>query len=80
MTRHRPILNRGRAIIDRYHVLDLPAVMALPSCLSGSAHRPLRPKVLNQLFLKHTAGLNEQAAIDRLVRHLIAFFLRVRPL
>ena len=27
--------------------------------------------MLKQLLLKHTAGLNKQTAIDRLVRHLI---------
>ena len=71
VTRHRPIFDRGRALTDRHHVRDLTPANAFPVRLFRASDRALRPKMLKQLLLKHTAGLNKQTAIDRLVRHLI---------
>ena len=71
VTRHRPIFDRGRALTDRHHVRDLTPANAFPARLFRASDRALRPKMLKQLLLKHTAGLNKQTAIDRLVRHLI---------
>ena len=71
VTRHRPIFDRGRALTDRHHVPDLTPANAFPARLFRASDRALRPKMLKQLLLKHTAGLNKQTAIDRLVRHLI---------
>jgi len=34
----------------------------------------------HQLFLQNTAGLHEQASVDRLVRHLISLLPRIPPL
>ena len=71
VTRHRPIFDRGRALTDRHHVRDLIPANAFPARLFRASDRTLRSKMLKQLLLKHTAGLNKQTAIDRLVRHLI---------
>ncbi len=78
MTRHRPIFNRGRAFTDRDHVRDLTMGTTFLSCLFGTTDRALGSKMLKQLFLKHAAGLNEQALINRLVRHAIDLIVRIR--
>ena len=59
MTRHRPIFNRSWSLPDRDGVLDLPMDTAFLSCLFRPADRAFGSKVLKQLLLKHTAGLNE---------------------
>ena len=59
MTRHHPIFNRVRSLADRDDVFDLPTGTAFLGCLFGATDRALRSKMANQLFLKHTAGLNE---------------------
>src|SRR3954454_3007595 len=46
----------------------------------GTAHRALRSKMAKQFFLEHAARLDKQAAIDGLVRHLIALVFRMRSL
>ena len=48
--------------------------------MSGTADCALRAQILHKFLLQHTARLDKQASIDRLVRHLIVLFLRVRPL
>jgi hypothetical protein len=37
--------------------------------MTRAANRAVGAQVLDQRFFKHSASLNEQAAIDRLVRH-----------
>src|SRR4030095_3030430 len=37
--------------------------------MARAAERAMSPQVLSQLFLKRPAGLDEQRAVDRLVRH-----------
>ncbi len=59
VTRHRPILDRSRALADRHHVPDLTTVNAFPPRQFGATDRALEPKMLKQFLLKHTAGLNE---------------------
>ena len=59
MTRHRPVLNRRRSLTDGDDIRDLTSSIAFPTRLFGSKDRPLRSKMLKQLFLKHTAGLNK---------------------
>src|SRR5258708_29072446 len=41
---------------------------------------PLGPEVLQELPLQHPSGLDEQAAIDRFVRHLIIRLFRMGAL
>jgi hypothetical protein len=59
MTRHRPIFNRGRALANRDEVFDFTVVTAFLGCLFGATDGALRSKMLKQLLLKHTAGLNK---------------------
>jgi hypothetical protein len=58
MTGYRPVLNRGRPLADPDHVLDLSLAFAARIAAPRTTHRALRTKVLYQLFLKRTAGLN----------------------
>src|SRR5208283_1417781 len=37
--------------------------------MTRTAHAPLRPQVVHQLFLQYSSRLNEQAAINSLVGH-----------
>ena len=48
--------------------------------MARAADRPARPQVRLQILLQDPTGLNEQAAIDRLVRHLIRLVIRVSAL
>ena len=38
--------------------------------MSRTAHAPLRPQMIHQLFLQYSSRLNEQAAINSLVGHV----------
>src|SRR5258707_4932717 len=38
--------------------------------MTRAAHAPLRPQVVHQLFLQYSSRLNEQSAINSLVRHV----------
>jgi hypothetical protein len=59
MVWHRPVFNRGRAFTDRDHILDLSVVTAFLRCVFRAPDGALWLEVLLELFLKHTAGLNE---------------------
>src|SRR5271155_5654238 len=72
MTRDRTILDRCRSLTDRHDILDLPPSIAIGGRRPGSPDRTLRSKMAKQFLLKHAAGLNKEAAIDRLVRHAIS--------
>ena len=48
--------------------------------MARTTHPPSSPQVLQQLFLQGTASLDEERAIDRLVRHLARLVLRIRAL
>ena len=65
---------------DRYRVLDAPMRGRLLRVTTPAAHRPRAPQVLQQLFLQGTAGLNEEASVDRLVRHLVVLVIWIRVL
>lgn len=53
-------------------------------CLLGvaapSAHHPRSPQVLQQLFLQGPSGLDEEASVDGLLRHLVILIVRIRVL
>ncbi len=42
-----------------------------------AAHASLRAQLVQQLFFQHSAGLNEQAAIDGFVGHAQALVIRI---
>jgi hypothetical protein len=58
----------------------LPRTIRLANRMPGTADRPSRAQMRLQLLLQHPAGLNEQAAIDRLVRHPIRLVIRIGAL
>ncbi len=61
------ISERPATVEDRAHVLDLSLAFATAVAMPGMTHRTLAAKMLYHLFLKRTAGLNIQTAIDDLV-------------
>jgi hypothetical protein len=56
---------------------DLTTVMSAIPGVPRAADPPLGTQVLHQLFFQHSAGLNEQAAVNRFVRHAQALVFRV---
>ncbi len=45
--------------------------------VSRTAHAPLRPQVVHQLFFQHSPRLNEQAAVNGLVGHAHALIVGI---
>src|SRR3954469_25018963 len=75
MARHRTIFNRWRSFTDRYEIRYLSSAIAMLARLLRPADRSSRAKMLEQLFLQHATRLDEEASIDRLVRHVLRFIL-----
>ena len=63
----RTIFDRRWSFADGYGVLDLAESVSFHAGVPGSRDRAPRPQVLKKLLFQHSARLNEQAAIDRLV-------------
>ena len=80
VTGHRPVLDRSRAIADRDRIDDLAALVSLGGRMARTPDRPLRTQMRLQLLLQDASGLDEQAAIDRLVRHAICLVTGIRAL
>src|SRR5215467_6392582 len=51
------------------HIDDMP-LSTLRVVALGATHPPRSTQIRRQLLLQHTAGLNEETAIDRFVRYL----------
>src|SRR6185437_5078779 len=66
------ILNLGRPFADGNRIDNL-SQPALRGAALGLTHLPRCPQVRHQLLFQHTACLNEEASIDRLVRYLHAW-------
>src|ERR1700730_1851289 len=56
---------------------DLTTAVSTDTRMPRAADLPLGPQVLNQLFFQPSARLNEQAAINRFVRHAHALVLGI---
>jgi hypothetical protein len=69
MPRHGPILDLGRAIFDGDSIDDLASRLAGRARCLAAPHNPSAPQMAGQLLLQDTAGLDEQALVDRLVRY-----------
>ena len=74
------VLDGGRTFPDRDRILDLTKPVALQAGMTGAADGACCPQVRQQLFLQHTAGLDKQASVDRLVRHARALVIRMLAL
>ena len=74
------VLHAGRPFPDRDRILDLAKPVALEAGIAGAADRASRPQVRQQLLLEHTTGLDEQASVDRFVRHTCALVIRMLAL
>ncbi len=80
VTGHRTVLNRGRPLADRYRAGNAAVGIRLLRMTTPAAHHPGTPQMLQQLFLQGPAGLDEEASVDRLVRHLVVLVVRIRVL
>jgi hypothetical protein len=80
VTGHRAVFHRSRPDPDRDDVRDLTAPAPLGAGVTGTADRPPRAQMREQLPLQHPTGLNEQAAIDRLMRHVPGRIIRIAAL
>ncbi|MBV6471202.1 MAG: hypothetical protein NBKEAIPA_03134 [Nitrospirae bacterium] len=69
MTGDRPVVDARRTISDRDPVDNLPLWLAFRARVECPPHAPPRSELSQQFFLEHVAGLNEQAALGRFVRH-----------
>ncbi len=76
---HGTVLDLGRPFADGHRVNDLSQPVLRRAAL-GLAHLPRCAQVRHQLLFQHTAGLNEETSIDRLVRYLHVFIGRELPL
>ena len=65
MTRHRAVLDGGRAIANRDGVDDVPG--RVDRRAFGSPIRAALAQVRHQRFLEHAAALDEQTDVDRFV-------------
>jgi hypothetical protein len=63
------VLDFGRTFSNRNRVDDLSRRPTWRGTTFRIAHAPPRPKMPDQLFLEHAAGLDKQTAIDGLVGH-----------
>src|SRR5438309_11175366 len=82
MTRNRSVFNFRRSFADRDGIDDLTSRLSADGCLSRTAHAPLRPQVVHQLFFQYSTRLNEEAAVNRFVGHSHARIigkLRLQP-
>src|SRR5215831_12976865 len=76
---HSAVIDLGRPFADGHRIDDL-SQSALRRATLGLAHLPRRAQVCHQLLFQHTACLNKETAIDRLVRYLHALIGRELPL
>src|SRR5665213_377848 len=80
MARNGSILDRCGPFADGDRVLDLTKPPLLHAGMPRAADCSPGSKMLEQFLLQHPTGLDEQAAVDRLVRHLIVRLPRVGAL
>ena len=67
------VLDFGRTFADGNRIDDLSRQPAWRGAAFPIAHAPPCPKMSEQLFLEHAAGLDKQTAIDGFVGHPQAF-------
>jgi transposase len=75
IARLRRELDRTR--MDRYCIDDLAAWLPLGRRCFATAHDPATAQMRHEFTLQHTASLDEQAFVDRLMRHLHRPFIAV---
>ena len=82
MTRDGAVLDFCGPFPDRDGINDLATAVSAITGLPRAAYAPLGSQVPDQLFFQHSARLNEQAAINRFVRHahtLVLGILALQP-
>src|SRR6202163_1994531 len=77
MTGNGAVLDLCRPFPDGNGIDDLTAVMSAIMGVPRAADPPLGTQVLHQLLFQHSAGLNEQAAVNGFVGHAQASVLGI---
>ena len=66
MTRNRSVFCLGGSFPDRDGIDDLTSRLSMFTGMARTAHAPLRPQMVHQLFFQYSPRLNEQAAVGGL--------------
>jgi hypothetical protein len=74
---YRSVLYLGRTLPDGYGANDLPARLSSGGGGFASAHQPTGAQTRDQLLSQDSAGLDEQAFVDRLVGQSHRLFIDV---
>ena len=80
VTGYRPVFNAGRTLADRDGVGDSAVMVRLHGVMARTAHHSGAPQMRHQFLLQGAAGLDEEAAIDGLVRHVTAHIVWIGAL
>ncbi len=75
MAGDRAVLDSGGPFPDRDRVFDLTETVSLQARVPKPADGACRPQMRKQLLLQNATGLNEQASVDRFVRHACALVI-----
>src|SRR6266404_4351889 len=75
MTRYGAVLDFCGALSDGDGICDLTARVFKDASVLRAAYAALGPQMPQQLFLQHSARLNEQATVNGLVGHAQALAL-----
>ena len=79
VARHRPVLDLGRACADGNGTHNVAASLPARARRLGSANRPPRSQMRDELLLEHAARLHEETAVDGFVGDLHRRVARVSP-
>jgi len=77
MTRYSVVLYFRRPFPDRDGIRDLTARVFKDARVARAADAALGPQMPQQLFFQHSAGLDEQATVNGLVRHAQALIIGI---
>ena len=80
VARNRSVFHFRRPFADRDGIDDLTPGLSAGRCMSRAAHAPLRSQVVDHLFFQYSPRLDEQAAVDGLVRHSHALVIGILSL
>src|SRR5260370_19532160 len=75
MPRNGSVFHFRGPFTDRDGIDHLPPGLSADRCMERAAHAPLAPQGLHQLLLQHPPRLQEQASLNRLVRHAHALVI-----
>ena len=78
VTGHSSVFNRGRSLPDRDRVGDPAVILCLLCVVTRTTHRSCSSQMLKKLFFERPSGLDEEALVDSLVRHVEVLIVWIR--